>query len=77
MGRHSRRHFHRAVLEAARRTTGWIMPLVAVCFLLYAYFGPSLPPPWTHRGYDISRWSATSLSRWKASSASRSTSRRR
>src|SRR6476619_1915198 len=43
------------VLEAARRTTGWIMPLVAVCFILYAYFGPDLPPPWTHRGYDISR----------------------
>src|SRR5262249_48093975 len=43
------------VLEAARRTTGWIMPLVAVCFILYAYFGPSLPPPWTHRGYDVSR----------------------
>ena len=43
------------VLEAARRTTGWIMPMVAVCFILYAYFGPDLPPPWTHRGYDISR----------------------
>src|SRR5689334_2677626 len=43
------------VLEAARRTTGWVMPLVAVCFILYAYFGPDLPPPWTHRGYDISR----------------------
>src|SRR5215813_5264200 len=43
------------VLEAARRTTGWVMPLVAVCFILYAYFGPDLPPPWTHRGYDVSR----------------------
>jgi TRAP transporter 4TM/12TM fusion protein len=43
------------VLEAARRTTGWIMPFVAVLFILYAYFGPELPPPWTHRGYDISR----------------------
>src|SRR6187401_1309169 len=43
------------VLEAAQRTTGWVMPLVAVCFILYAYFGPDLPPPWTHRGYDISR----------------------
>jgi TRAP transporter 4TM/12TM fusion protein len=43
------------VLEAARRTTGWIMPMVAVCFILYAYYGPDLPPPWTHRGYDISR----------------------
>ncbi len=43
------------VLEAARRTTGPIMPIVAVLFLLYAYFGPYLPPPWTHRGFDIAR----------------------
>ena len=43
------------VLEAARRTTGWIMPIVAVLFLLYAYFGPYLPPPWTHRGFDVAR----------------------
>ena len=43
------------VLEAARRTTGWIMPIVGVLFLLYAYFGPYLPPPWTHRGFDVAR----------------------
>ena len=43
------------VLEAARRTTGWIMPFVAVLFIAYAYFGPELPPPWTHRGYDLPR----------------------
>jgi TRAP transporter 4TM/12TM fusion protein len=43
------------VLEAARRTTGPIMPIVSVLFLLYAYFGPYLPPPWTHRGFDIAR----------------------
>ena len=43
------------VLEAARRTTGPIMPIVGVLFLLYAYFGPYLPPPWTHRGFDIAR----------------------
>jgi TRAP transporter 4TM/12TM fusion protein len=43
------------VLEAARRTTGPIMPIVAVLFLLYAYCGPYLPPPWTHRGFDIAR----------------------
>ena len=24
-------------------------------FLLYAYLGPSLPAPWTHRGYDLER----------------------
>lgn len=40
------------VLEATRRTTGWIMPAVSICFLLYAFFGNYLPAPWTHRGYD-------------------------
>src|SRR5689334_7369613 len=43
------------VLEAARRTTGPIMPVVAILFIAYAMLGPDLPPPWTHRGYDISR----------------------
>jgi len=43
------------VLEATRRTTGWIMPFVAICFLIYALVGPSLPSPWTHRGYDFDR----------------------
>ena len=41
------------LLEATRRTTGWIVPVVAVAFIAYAYFGPSLPQPWTHRGFDI------------------------
>ena len=43
------------VLEAARRGTGWIMPFVCVLFITYAMLGPYLGPPWTHRGYDISR----------------------
>ncbi|MGH8691932.1 MAG: TRAP transporter permease [Burkholderiales bacterium] len=43
------------VLEAARRTTGWIMPLIVCLFLAYAMLGPSLPAPWTHRGYDVGR----------------------
>ncbi|MGH7795584.1 MAG: TRAP transporter permease [Candidatus Binatia bacterium] len=43
------------VLEATRRTSGWILPLVAVAFLAYALFGAYLPPPWTHQGYDIDR----------------------
>ena len=43
------------VLEAARRTSGWIMPLVCVAFLVYAMIGPWLPAPWTHRGYDVDR----------------------
>jgi TRAP-type uncharacterized transport system fused permease subunit len=43
------------VLEATRRTTGWILPVVALLFLAYAWFGPWLPPPWTHRGYGLDR----------------------
>jgi TRAP transporter 4TM/12TM fusion protein len=43
------------LLEATRRTTGLIMPIVAVLFIAYAMLGPHLPPPWTHRGYDLSR----------------------
>ena len=43
------------VLEATRRTSGWVMPLVVVLFIIYAMIGPWLPAPWTHRGYDIGR----------------------
>ncbi len=43
------------VLEAMRRTTGWIMPVVTLCFIGYALFGEHLPAPWTHRGYDVDR----------------------
>jgi TRAP transporter 4TM/12TM fusion protein len=43
------------ILEAMRRTTGWVMPIVTICFLLYALYGHLLPPPWTHQGYEIPR----------------------
>ncbi|OGP89429.1 MAG: C4-dicarboxylate ABC transporter permease [Deltaproteobacteria bacterium RBG_16_47_11] len=43
------------VLEATRRTTGLIMPGVVLAFIVYAFIGPMLPSPWTHRGYDIDR----------------------
>src|SRR6266581_9108962 len=43
------------LLEATRRTSGWIMPVVAIAFIAYAMAGPYLPPPWTHRGYEVSR----------------------
>jgi TRAP transporter 4TM/12TM fusion protein len=43
------------ILEAARRTTGLIMPVLTIGFLLYAFAGPLLPAPWTHRGYDLER----------------------
>jgi TRAP transporter 4TM/12TM fusion protein len=40
------------VLEAARRTSGVIMPIVVLAFVAYAYFGGNLPGQWGHRGYD-------------------------
>jgi TRAP transporter 4TM/12TM fusion protein len=43
------------VLEAARRSSGWIMPAICVGFLVYAVVGQYLPPPWTHYGMDVSR----------------------
>jgi TRAP transporter 4TM/12TM fusion protein len=43
------------VVEATRRTSGWVMPIIIAGFVAYAFAGPWLPAPWTHRGYDIDR----------------------
>ncbi|HEX7053259.1 MAG TPA: TRAP transporter fused permease subunit, partial [Burkholderiales bacterium] len=43
------------VLEAMRRTTGWILPVITAAFLAYAFFGEYLPAPWTHKGYEVPR----------------------
>jgi TRAP transporter 4TM/12TM fusion protein len=42
------------VLEAVRRTSGWIMLFVIGLFLAYGFCGPWLPGQWAHRGYDVS-----------------------
>jgi TRAP transporter 4TM/12TM fusion protein len=44
------------ILEAARRTLGWALPLLSVGFLVYGLVGASLPA-WLlpHRGYGLSR----------------------
>src|SRR4029079_6541295 len=43
------------VLEATRRTVGWILPVTAITFILHAYLGPLLEPIglgiFAHRGY--------------------------
>ena len=31
------------------------MPVVAILFLLYGFYGNHLPPPWQHQGYDSIR----------------------
>jgi TRAP transporter 4TM/12TM fusion protein len=43
------------VLEAMRRSSGWVMPVVTLAFLAYAMAGPWLPAPWTHKGYEVGR----------------------
>ncbi len=43
------------ILEATRRTTGWILAVIILGFLAYAYLGEYLPAPWNHRGYDLER----------------------
>jgi len=45
------------VLEAARRTTGPAVPLIAIIFICYALFGPYLPDFICHKGYSIKRLS--------------------
>ncbi len=50
------------VMEAARRTLGWALPLLAAVFLAYAYFG-AWAPDWLfpHRGYPVDRIVAQSF----------------
>ena len=45
------------VLEACRRTTGPVMPIICVAFFLYAYYGGFLPISWpiSHAGFDFSQ----------------------
>ncbi len=47
------------ICEAARRTTGWILPIAAAAFIAYALAGPWLGSIGlggiAHRGYDVTR----------------------
>jgi TRAP transporter 4TM/12TM fusion protein len=45
------------VLEATRRTVGWILPAICLAFIAYAYFGSEIPTGWeiSHRGYGVDR----------------------
>jgi TRAP transporter 4TM/12TM fusion protein len=43
------------LLEATRRSTGLIMPVVSLVFVAYALLGKYLPAPWTHKGYELER----------------------
>ncbi|HEV2558108.1 MAG TPA: TRAP transporter fused permease subunit [Microvirga sp.] len=43
------------IFEATRRTVGWILPAISALFLVYCYFGPSIPEPFDHRGFTLNR----------------------
>lgn len=43
------------LLEVTRRTTGWALPILAILFLVYAYFGSYMPGALWHKGYSIER----------------------
>lgn len=43
------------VLEITRRTIGWPLPFIAICFIIYAKFGNLLPGAIGHKGYDWER----------------------
>jgi len=41
------------VLEMTRRILSWILPLIGVLTILYAFFGPYLPDVLAHRGFNL------------------------
>ncbi len=41
------------LLEGTRRTTGYIIPILAMCFLLYALFGDFIPGSFGHPGFPL------------------------
>ncbi len=43
------------ILEAARRTVGWVVPAICVGFLVYGYLGPLFPDPFDSNSYTWSR----------------------
>lgn len=42
-------------LDAARRTTGWALPIFTIAIIFYSLFGENLPWIFAHRKYDLER----------------------
>ena len=40
------------ILEASRRSVGWTFPILAIAFLIYAYFGEIFPGVWRHQNFS-------------------------
>lgn len=43
------------LLEATRRVSSPVLPVIAVCFLVYCYYGRYFPALFQHRGFNILR----------------------
>lgn len=43
------------VIEASRRVVGLPLTLLSVGFLIYVYFGPYFPEPFSHQGFNLRR----------------------
>lgn len=43
------------LLEAARRSMGWALPILAITAIAYSYLGPYLPSLFAHKGYSTER----------------------
>lgn len=57
------------VLECARRTLGYIMPVLALIFIAYALAGPNLPWPSRTAAIPSSVSASSSLPTWTVCSA--------
>ncbi|MGH2562182.1 MAG: TRAP transporter permease [Thermomicrobiales bacterium] len=47
------------VLEATRRTVGWVLPIVSIFLLFYGKYGDLFPGQYGHKGYDLDRMVGT------------------
>lgn len=43
------------IVEASRRTVGWMLTILSVLFLVYAYVGPWMPGIFAHQGFSLKR----------------------
>ena len=43
------------ILEASRRSVGWTFPILAIAFLIYAYFGEIFPGVWRHQNFSFNK----------------------
>ncbi|GAK04906.1 TRAP-type uncharacterized transport system, fused permease component [Geomicrobium sp. JCM 19037] len=44
------------ILELARRTSGWVLPILCLVFVFYVFAGPYLPGILNHGGYSLERF---------------------